>query len=126
LGLFGASTGTAAALIAATLRPANVLAVVSRGGRPDLADRALQLVRAPTLLIVGGADEVVVELNREALDRLVCTKELVIVPGATHLFEEAGAMRQVALLATEWFLHHLSDQAGTARRARTGSREAPS
>lgn len=102
LGYFGASTGAAAALIAATADPP-VAAVVSRGGRPDLAGAALPLVRAPTLLIVGGADDVVLELNRQALDALRCRKELAIVPGATHLFEEPGTLERVAELAGDWF-----------------------
>ena len=107
LGLFGASTGAAAALIAAAKRPKKVRAVVSRGGRPDLAADALEAVRAPTLLIVGGRDDVVIELNREAHGRLSATKELQIVPGATHLFEEPGALDRVAQLARDWFTRHL-------------------
>jgi pimeloyl-ACP methyl ester carboxylesterase len=107
LGLFGASTGAAAALIAAAQRPQLVQAVVSRGGRPDLAEAALESVTAPTLLIVGGLDEPVIELNRQALDRLSGERELQIVPGATHLFEEPGALQDVARLATNWFLDHL-------------------
>jgi dienelactone hydrolase len=103
IGLFGASTGAAAALVAAAERPDEVAAVVSRGGRPDLAGRALELVGAPTLLIVGGADEVVLELNRQALEVLRAEKRLVVVPGATHLFEEPGALEEVARLAAEWF-----------------------
>jgi putative phosphoribosyl transferase len=107
LGLFGASTGAAAALIAAAERPSIVRAVVSRGGRPDLAGAALDRVTAPTLLIVGGRDEVVLQLNRQALERLRGEKQLVVVPGATHLFEEPGALNQVAQLATDWFVAHL-------------------
>ena len=107
LGLFGASTGAAAALIAAAQRPHTVRAVVSRAGRPDLAEAALELVTAPTLLIVGGLDEAVIELNRQALDRLAGERELQIVPGATHLFEEPGALQDVARLAASWFLDHL-------------------
>jgi len=107
-GLFGASTGAAAALIAAAERPDAVRAVVSRGGRPDLADGALERVAAPTLLIVGGRDEVVIELNREALARLNAPKQLVIVPGATHLFEERGALDEVSRLARDWFVRHLA------------------
>ncbi len=107
LGLFGASTGAAAALIAAAQRPHLVRAVVSRGGRPDLAEAALESVTAPTLLIVGGRDEPVIELNRQAFNRLSGEHELQIVPGATHLFEEAGALNDVARLATTWFLDHL-------------------
>jgi dienelactone hydrolase len=106
IGLFGASTGAAAALVAAAARPDAVTVVVSRGGRPDLAGRALELVRAPTLLIVGGADEVVLELNRRALDVLRAEKRLVVVPGATHLFEEPGTLEEVARLAAEWFSEH--------------------
>ena len=107
LGLFGASTGAAAALIAAAQRPQLVRAVVSRGGRPDLAEAALDSVTAPTLLIVGGRDEPVIELNQQAFDRLSGERQLHIVPGATHLFEEPGALQDVARLATNWFLDHL-------------------
>jgi len=107
VGYFGASTGAAAALVAAAERPA-VAAVVSRGGRPDLAGDALPRVRAPTLLIVGGDDVPVIGLNRQALDRLgTADKQLVIVPGASHLFEEPGALEEVARLAAEWFARHL-------------------
>ena len=109
VGLFGASTGSAAALVAAASRPGKVGAVVSRGGRPDLADQALSLVSAPTLLIVGGADTQVLELNRQALRRLTCNKRLEVVPGATHLFEEPGALGSVAELAAAWFATHLID-----------------
>jgi dienelactone hydrolase len=106
IGYFGASTGAAAALkAAAAIR--SVGAVVSRGGRPDLAKRALGRVAAPTLLIVGGQDDIVIELNQQAYERLVCKKEMVIVPGATHLFEEPGALEEVARLASEWFQRHL-------------------
>jgi len=107
VGLFGASTGAAAALIAAAQRPAAVRAVVSRGGRPDLADASLEAVVAPTLLIVGGLDETVIRLNRLAFERLKAAKELQIVPGATHLFEEPGALERVSQLARDWFLQHL-------------------
>ena len=107
VGLFGASTGAAAALVAAARRPREVQAVVSRGGRPDLAGAALVDVRAPTLLIVGAADEGVVELNREAYRTLSCEKQLQLVPRATHLFEEAGALDKVARLAGQWFEAHL-------------------
>ena len=107
LGYFGASTGAAAALVAAAMRPEAVDAIVSRGGRPDLAGRALSLVRAPTLLIVGGEDGVVIELNRQALAELRAEATLVVVPGATHLFEEPGALDEVARLAREWFERHL-------------------
>jgi dienelactone hydrolase len=106
IGLFGASTGAAAALVAAS-EDARVAAVVSRGGRPDLAGGALERVRAPTLLIVGGADEQVLSLNREALDSLACEKDLAVVEGATHLFEEPGALERVAALARAWFDRHL-------------------
>lgn len=107
LGLFGSSTGSAAALRAASTRPEKVAAVVSRGGRPDLAAEALPLVKAPTLLIVGGRDEQVIRLNRLALAEMVCSRELQIVPGATHLFEEPGTLDQVAELAREWFQRYL-------------------
>jgi dienelactone hydrolase len=106
IGYFGASTGAAAALIAAANDP-GIDAVVSRGGRPDLAGRALLNVRAPTLLIVGGEDHVVIELNREAFQFLPGEKELAIIPGATHLFEEPGTLEQVVDLARDWFLRHL-------------------
>jgi dienelactone hydrolase len=107
VGYFGASTGGGAALVAAAARPESVGAVVSRGGRPDPAGEALRYVQAPTLLIVGGGDGQVIELNRWALGLLPCEKELRIVPGATHLFEEPGAMEEVARLAREWFEKHL-------------------
>jgi len=106
-GYFGASTGAAAALVAAAERPGIVHAVVSRGGRPDLAGDALEKVEAPTLLIVGGNDAQVIELNRRASRRLHAPKELVIVPGATHLFEEPGTLEEVARLATTWFARYL-------------------
>lgn len=108
IGLFGASTGAAAALIAATQRPDDVGAVVSRGGRPDLAADALRAVKAPTLLIVGGRDEVVIELNEQAKAELRSETKLEIVPGASHLFEEPGALDRVAELAAAWFADHLS------------------
>src|SRR5260370_2014812 len=107
IGYFGASTGAAAALVAATERPEAVAAVVSRGGRPDLAGPALTRVRAPTLLIVGGNDFQVIELNRGAFEQLRCKKRFVIVPGATRLFEEPGALDQVAALARDWFQRYL-------------------
>jgi pimeloyl-ACP methyl ester carboxylesterase len=108
VGLFGASTGAAAALVAAARYPDRVGAVVSRGGRPDLAAEALPEVRAPTLLIVGGADREVLRLNEWAQARLTgCATELAVVPAATHLFEEAGALEEVARLAAGWFLRHL-------------------
>jgi pimeloyl-ACP methyl ester carboxylesterase len=103
VGYFGASTGAGAALVAAAERPDVVDAIVSRGGRPDLAGPALGRVRAPTLLIVGGNDVPVIELNRQTVAQLCCEKRLVIVPGATHLFEEPGALDEVARLAREWF-----------------------
>ncbi len=104
---FGASTGAAAALVAAAQLPARVRAVVSRGGRPDLAGDALEKVRAPTLLIVGGWDVEVLRLNQQAFERLNCRKKLVVVPGATHLFEEPGKLEEVARLARDWFAQHL-------------------
>jgi dienelactone hydrolase len=108
VGLFGASTGAAAALVAAAERPNDVRAVVSRGGRPDLAGAALARVRAATLLIVGGRDPQVLELNGLALEALgAVEKQLVIVPGATHLFEEPGTLDEVARLAADWFSRHL-------------------
>src|SRR3981081_661644 len=108
IGTFGASTGAAAALVAAAVRPDEIKAVVSRGGRPDLAGAALIHVQAPTLLIVGGNDVQVIQLNREAFAQLRCEKQLAIVPGATHLFEEPGALDAVARLAGDWFLSHLN------------------
>jgi pimeloyl-ACP methyl ester carboxylesterase len=108
VGLFGASTGGGAALVAAAHKPDRVGAVVSRGGRPDLAGSALPHVRCPTLLIVGGDDEVVIGLNQAAFAKLgAATKELVIVPGAGHLFEEPGKLDEVARLAGAWFSQHL-------------------
>ncbi len=107
LGYFGASTGAGAALQAAARGPIPVKAVVSRGGRPDLAERYLPRVAAPTLLLVGGYDEPVIEMNREAYGLLRCPKQLTIVPGATHLFEEPGTLEQVADRALEWFQQHL-------------------
>lgn len=108
IGLFGASTGAAAALTAAAEAPQRIGAVVSRGGRPDLAGAALARVRAPTLLVVGAFDAEVLALNREAMLQLVCEKRLEIVPRATHLFEEAGALERVAALAGDWFATHLA------------------
>jgi putative phosphoribosyl transferase len=107
VGYFGASTGGGAALIAAAQAGGRVEAVVSRGGRPDLAGAWLPRVLAPTLLIVGGLDTVVLGLNRAALEQLQCPKRLVVVPGATHLFEEEGALEQVSRLAADWFCQHL-------------------
>ncbi len=111
IGYFGASTGAAAALVAAARRPQVVKAVVSRGGRPDLAGDALEHVQAPTLLIVGGEDREVIELNRMALARLKAPAKLEIVPGATHLFEEPGTLEMAARLARDWFLQHLAPAA---------------
>jgi putative phosphoribosyl transferase len=112
LGLFGASTGAAAALIAAAARPHAVRAVVSRGGRADLAEPSLEAISAPTLLIVGERDEVVIQLNRQAFDRLRGPKELRIVAGASHLFEEPGALDEVAQLARDWFVREFTRAAG--------------
>jgi putative phosphoribosyl transferase len=114
VGVFGASTGAAAALVVAGRLPTEVAAVVSRGGRPDLAGPALERVNAPTLLIVGGEDPVVVEVNRQAEGLLRGEKRLEVIPGAGHLFEEPGALERVAELAADWFLRHL-------RRARAGA-----
>lgn len=108
VGYFGASTGAAAALVAAASRPDVVRAIVSRGGRPDLAGRALPLVKAPILLIVGGHDTAVIGMNQEAMAMLQAEKKLVIVPGATHLFEEFGTLGKVSSLAADWFKHYLS------------------
>ncbi|HAJ57456.1 MAG TPA: hydrolase [Candidatus Omnitrophica bacterium] len=106
-GVFGASTGAAAALVAAAERPKAVKAVVSRGGRPDLADAALHLVEAPTLFIVGQRDELVIDLNKKAFDRLKCKKELSIIPRASHLFEEPGTLEEAARQAADWFKRYL-------------------
>lgn len=107
IGVFGASTGAAAALVAAAERPELVEAVVSRGGRPDLAGRALPRVEAPTLLIVGGNDRVVLDLNRRAMERMAAEARLEVIPGASHLFEEPGALEEVARLARDWFAEKL-------------------
>jgi putative phosphoribosyl transferase len=107
IGLFGASTGAAAALICATSHPGEIKAVVSRGGRPDLAESELPRVQCPTLLIVGDCDDVVIDLNRKALAQLQCIKRLELVPGATHLFEEPGTLGTAASLATNWFVEYL-------------------
>ena len=107
IGYFGSSTGGAAALVAAIDVPQDVGAVVSRGGRPDLAGEALAKVQAPTLLIVGGDDDIVIELNEQARDRMRCEVKLDIIPGATHLFEEPGALEKVATLASDWFVNHI-------------------
>jgi dienelactone hydrolase len=117
VGYFGASTGAAAALTAAARLPETIAAVVSRGGRPDLAARDLARVQAPTLLIVGGADPEVLELNRSALEEIRAEKELVVIPGATHLFEEPGALEEVAILASDWFSRYLGEAVRPARRA---------
>jgi putative phosphoribosyl transferase len=106
IGYFGASTGAAAALVAETMTPERIAAVVSRGGRPDLAGEALKRVKAPTLLIVGSRDEQVLELNRAAQSRLTCENELKIIPGATHLFEEPGTLEEAASAAAAWFVVH--------------------
>lgn len=119
IGYFGASTGAAAALVAAAREPAAVGAVVSRGGRPDLAADDLPSVQAPTLLIVGGDDDVVITLNHEALRRLRCKKELVIIPGATHLFPEPGALEEVARLAQRWFSRYLVNNSAPAAAGRS-------
>jgi putative phosphoribosyl transferase len=110
---FGASTGAGAALQAAAREPSNIHAVVSRGGRPDLAEPYLPSVTAPTLLIVGGWDEPVIEMNQSAYEMLTCEKKLIIVPGATHLFEEPGTLEQVAEHAGRWFLRHLHREGKT-------------
>ena len=107
IGYFGASTGAGAALQAAARNPSSIQAVVSRGGRPDLAETYLPSVTAPTMLIIGGDDELVIEMNRAAYRRLACPKRLVIVPGATHLFEEPGTLEQVAEHALIWFQQHV-------------------
>ena len=114
VGYFGASTGGGAALVAAAEMGEEIGAVVSRGGRPDLAGEALPRVKSPTLLIVGGDDVPVIEMNEEAYARLLCEKELKIVPGATHLFEEPGKLEEVARLAAEWFRRHLQMQSSVA------------
>ena len=106
LSYFGASTGAAAALVAAARLPNDIAAVVSRGGRPDLAANYLPSVVAPTLLLVGGLDTEVIELNRQAMERMSAEKKLVIIPGATHLFEEPGKLEEVAKLSVNWFLHY--------------------
>lgn len=111
VGLFGASTGAAAALVAAAQRSGEVAAVVSRGGRPDLAGDHLASVRAPTQLIVGQRDHEVIELNRQAMARMKAEVEMVVVPGATHLFEEPGVLRKVSELAAQWFIRYLAPHA---------------
>jgi len=106
VGLFGASTGSAAALVTAAENPGEIAAIVSRGGRPDMAGEVLSRIRAPTLLIVGGADTVVLALNEDAYAALNCAKHLHVVPGATHLFEEPGALDKVVEAAGDWFVQH--------------------
>ena len=108
IGYFGSSTGGAAALVAAVDLSQDIGAVVSRGGRPDLAGEALPKVQAATLLIVGGNDDIVIELNEQARDRMRCEAKLEVIPGATHLFEESGALEKVATLASDWFVKHLN------------------
>ena len=108
IGYFGSSTGGAASLVAAAQLSEGIGAIVSRGGRPDLAGDALSKVHAPTLLIVGGNDDIVIELNEMARDQMRCEAKLVIIPGATHLFEEPGALEQVAKFASDWFVRHLA------------------
>jgi len=120
LGLFGASTGAAAALVAAAARPGRVLAVVSRGGRPDLARQALASVQAPTLLIVGGEDTEVLALNRLAMQDMRSPVTLSVIPDATHLFEEPGALQQVSELAAGWFAGHLAAAGRSRAEARVG------
>jgi len=117
IGCFGASTGAAAALVAGALRADIMRAIVSRGGRPDLADTALPQVRAPTLLIIGGEDHAVIRLNHAAYDQLRCEKQLIIVPGATHLFEEPGTLEEVARLARDWFTQHLAGDLQDKKKA---------
>jgi putative phosphoribosyl transferase len=108
IGYFGSSTGGGAALVAAAQLPNDVAAVISRGGRPDLAGTALFKVQAPTLLIVGGQDEIVIDLNLRARNQMRCKVKVEIIPGATHLFEEPGALEQVAKLASDWFINHIA------------------
>jgi putative phosphoribosyl transferase len=122
IGYFGASTGAAAALIAAAEHPERVAAVVSRGGRPDLTGAALARVQAPTLLIVGGEDDVVIALNEEAFHALRCEKHLQIVPGATHLFEEPGTLEWAAEFARDWFLRYLAPAAVPRAAGRMSTR----
>ncbi len=117
LGLIGSSTGAGAALVAAARAPRLVRAVVSRGGRPDLAGEALRYVRAPTLLIVGGEDTPVIQMNEEALEQLQVEKRLEIVPGATHLFEEPGTLDEAARLARNWFTQHLASRGAAEHEA---------
>jgi putative phosphoribosyl transferase len=116
IGLFGASTGAAAALTAAAMSPESVAAVVSRGGRPDLAGNTLPRVLAPTLLLVGSRDEPVLGLNRQALAKLTCPKRLVVIPGASHLFEEPGTLADASRWAAEWFVRYLAMERRWCRR----------
>jgi len=116
IGCFGSSTGGGAALVAAAERPDLVSALVSRGGRPDMAGPALPRVSAPTLLIVGGLDEAVIDMNRDAMRQMLTETQLEIVPGATHLFEEPGTLDQVARLARDWFVQHLAGAQPTPQR----------
>jgi putative phosphoribosyl transferase len=118
LGYFGASTGAAAALVAAARQPDRISAIVSRGGRPDLAAEALPVVRAPTLLVVGERDEMVLALNREAAAGLRCPHRIEVVPGASHLFEEPGALERVAELAADWFAVHLAPDAAYGTKSK--------
>jgi putative phosphoribosyl transferase len=115
IGLFGASTGAAAAMIAAAVMPDRIAAVVSRGGRADLGENALEVVKAPTLLIVGAEDNVVLDLNRKAQKRMHCAAELYVVPNATHLFEEPGALEEVARVAGDWFVKYFPVAAPAAK-----------
>lgn len=124
IGTFGASTGAAAALVAAAMRPNKVEAVVSRGGRPDLAGRHLAEVKAPTLLIIGEHDDVVIELNDEARRQMTAVVKTVIVPGATHLFEEPGTLEEVAELARDWFARHFEAESARQRIASRAARAA--
>lgn len=110
IGYFGASTGSAAALIAAAEQPDRISAIVSRGGRPDLASTALTRIQAPTLFVVGGNDPIVIDLNQDAFKRISAEKQLKIIPGATHLFEEPGKLEQVAKLASQWFQRYLNPE----------------
>jgi putative phosphoribosyl transferase len=122
IGYFGASTGAAAALSAAAILGDDIGAVVSRGGRPDLAFEHLSKVAAPTLLIVGERDEAVTELNRDAYAQLHCPRKMAVIPGATHLFEEPGALDKVANLASRWFEHHLAPHEGGKLLHATGAK----
>lgn len=126
IGYFGASTGGGAALVAAAELPDHIAAVVSRGGRPDLAGESLARVRAPTLLLVGGLDEPVIHVNRYAYERLACAKQLTIIPGASHLFEEPGTLDHVARLATDWFVQHFTDLPRARRSSAFVTYQAPS